>query len=147
MSTERRGGTPAPGGVVSTSNGPKQWSFTVLSVLSSAAAMAAVGCLCAFIYPILKELRVERVKGEDGTEQRILGFWSILVLSVLAGSICCVFSWTLTYIDSHQPGREIPSLLTPADFRDVSGHSLHMGYGVAALNGIMAMITVIWSLT
>ncbi len=31
--------------------------------------------------------------------------------------------------------------------RDVFGHCFHMGYGIAVLNGIMAMLTVIWSLT
>lgn len=30
------------------------------------------------------------------------GFWSILVLSVSIGGICCVFSWTLTCIDSRE---------------------------------------------
>ncbi|XP_051283281.1 ADP-ribosylation factor-like protein 6-interacting protein 6 [Dicentrarchus labrax] len=120
--------------------GPKLWSVVVMSVLSSAVAVAAVGCLCALIYPILKELRAERVRGQDGTEERMLGFWSILVLSVLAGCICCVFSWTLTYLDSQQTG--IPTL-TLTHFRD----GFHMGYGVAVLNGIMAVLTVIWSLT
>uniref|UniRef100_A0A3Q3FA46 ADP-ribosylation factor-like protein 6-interacting protein 6 n=1 Tax=Labrus bergylta TaxID=56723 RepID=A0A3Q3FA46_9LABR len=126
----RHGGSVAPGRPVhGTGTGPKRWWFTVLSVLGSAAAVAAVGCVCAFIYPILR------------------GFWSILVLSVLVGCICCVFSWTLTYIDSQRPSREFTTLHTPADFRDVSGQSFFMGYGVAVLNGIMGMLTVIWSLT
>ncbi|XP_044044340.1 ADP-ribosylation factor-like protein 6-interacting protein 6 isoform X2 [Siniperca chuatsi] len=110
-------------------NGPKPWSVVVLSVMGSAVAVAAVGCFCALIYPILK------------------GFWSILVLSVLVGCICCVFSWTLTYLDSYQPGMVFPTPLTLAHFRDVSGHGFHMSYGVAVLNGIMAILTVIWSLT
>ncbi|CAJ1087143.1 ADP-ribosylation factor-like protein 6-interacting protein 6 isoform X1 [Xyrichtys novacula] len=148
MSSERHGESLTPGRLVSARNGPKQWSFTVLSVLGSAVAVAAVGCFCALIYPILRELRAERVKGEDGTEQRMLGFWSILVLSLLAGCICCVFSWTLTYMDSQQPNRESPThLQTPADFRETPAHGFHMSYGVAVLNGIMAMLTVIWSLT
>uniref|UniRef100_UPI0037E7ABD6 ADP-ribosylation factor-like protein 6-interacting protein 6 n=1 Tax=Semicossyphus pulcher TaxID=241346 RepID=UPI0037E7ABD6 len=141
------GGSLAPGRPVSTRSSPKQWSFTVLSVLGSAVAVAAVGLFCALIYPILRELRVERVRGEDGTEQRMLGFWSILVLSLFAGCICCVLSCTLTYLDSHQPGREFPTLLTTANIRDVSARGFHLGYAVAALNGIMAMLTVVWSLT
>lgn len=32
------------------------------------------------------------------------GFWSILVLSVLAGLVCFASSWTLTYLDLYQPG-------------------------------------------
>ncbi|XP_040888071.1 ADP-ribosylation factor-like protein 6-interacting protein 6 [Toxotes jaculatrix] len=127
--------------------GPRRWSVVALSVLGSCIFVSAVGCLCAFIYPILKELRAGRVRGEDGAEERMLGFWSILVLSVLAGCICCVFSWTLTYLDSYQPGMGFPTLLDLVHSRDVSGHGFHMGYGVVLLNGIMAMITVIWSLT
>ncbi|XP_068560767.1 ADP-ribosylation factor-like protein 6-interacting protein 6 [Cebidichthys violaceus] len=124
-------------------DGPKPWSMVVLSVLGSAVAVATVGCVCALIYPILKELRAERVTAADWTEQSVLGFWSILVLSVSVGCICCVFSWTLTYLDSYQPAVESPLV----HWRDVSDHGLHMGYGVAVLNGIMALLTVIWSLT
>uniref|UniRef100_A0AAQ4QDL2 Uncharacterized protein n=1 Tax=Gasterosteus aculeatus aculeatus TaxID=481459 RepID=A0AAQ4QDL2_GASAC len=53
------------------------------------------------------------------------GFWSILALSLLVGCICCVLSCTLTY----------------------TGTDVHLGYGVAVVNGLMAMLTVIWSLT
>ncbi|XP_010791180.1 ADP-ribosylation factor-like protein 6-interacting protein 6 [Notothenia coriiceps] len=130
---------------VTNRSGFKPWPVLVLSVLGSAAAAAAVGCVCALIYPILKELRAERVRGEDGTEQRMLGFWSILVLSVSVGCICCVFSWTLTYLDSYQPGIVSIKPMKPAHFRDASG--FNMGFGVAVLNGIMSMLTVIWSLT
>ncbi|XP_041822277.1 ADP-ribosylation factor-like protein 6-interacting protein 6 [Chelmon rostratus] len=143
MSGEGHGGST--GGPSSTREGPRL-SVVVLSALGSAAAVAAVGCFCALIYPILRELRAARVRDQDGTELRMLGFWSILVLSVFVGCICCVFSWTLTYLDSHQPAMVLPTL-TLAHFRDVSGHGFHMRYGVAVLNGIMAMLTVIWTLT
>ncbi|CAK6976538.1 Hypothetical predicted protein [Scomber scombrus] len=128
-------------------NGPGPWPGVALSVLASSAAVAAVGGFSALLYPILTELRAERVRGEDGTDERLLGFWSILVLSVLAGCICCIFSWTLTYLDSYQPGMGLPTLLTLSYLRDLSAHGFHMCYGVAVLNGIMAMLTVIWSLT
>uniref|UniRef100_A0A3P9B8A9 Uncharacterized protein n=1 Tax=Maylandia zebra TaxID=106582 RepID=A0A3P9B8A9_9CICH len=82
-------------------------------------AASTTGFLCALIYPILKELRAERVTGEDGTEEKMLGFWSLLVLSVLVGCICCVFSWMLTYLDSFQPGMDFPTLRTGAHVRDV----------------------------
>ncbi|XP_032361838.1 ADP-ribosylation factor-like protein 6-interacting protein 6 isoform X2 [Etheostoma spectabile] len=114
------GGVPGgskPTGQPFNRNGPKPWSVVVLSVLCSAAAVVAVGCVCALIYPILKELRAERVRGEDGTEERMMGFWSILVLSVLLGCISCVFSWTLTYLNSYQPGIGLGTPLTLADFR------------------------------
>ncbi|XP_071320792.1 ADP-ribosylation factor-like protein 6-interacting protein 6 isoform X1 [Trachinotus anak] len=135
-----------PGGRAARS-GPRRWSVVGLSVLGSAVSVAAVGCFCALVYPILKELRAVRLRAEDGTEQRMLGFWSILVLSVAAGCVCCVSSWTLTYLDAFQPGMVFPTLLDLAHFRDVSGRDFHMGYGVVVLNGIMAMLTVIWSLT
>nr|XP_046238254.1 ADP-ribosylation factor-like protein 6-interacting protein 6 [Scatophagus argus] len=122
---------------------PKLWSAVVLSILGSAVAVATVGCFCALLYPVLKELQAERVRGQDGTEERMLGFWTILVLSVLVGCICYVFSWTLTHLDSHQPGMVSP---TPAHFRDASGHGFHVGYDVAVLNGIMGLLAVIWSL-
>ncbi|GLD64752.1 ADP-ribosylation factor-like protein 6-interacting protein 6 [Lates japonicus] len=70
MSGEGLGGSV--GRPFASRNGPKRWSVVVLSVLGSAVAAAAVGCFCAFVYPILKELRAGRVRGEDGTEERIL---------------------------------------------------------------------------
>ncbi|KAM9334052.1 ADP-ribosylation factor-like protein 6-interacting protein 6 [Symphorus nematophorus] len=127
-------------------SGARRWSVVVLSVLGSAVAVTAAGCFCALIYPILRELRAERVRGQDGTEQRMLGFWSVLVLSVLAGCLCCVFSWTLTYLNSQKPGPLSPAL-TLTHLRDVSAHGFHLGYGVAVLNGVMALLTVVWSLT
>lgn len=130
----------------SSRRGPEPRPAAALSVLGSAGVAAAVGCFCALVYPILKELRAERVRGEDGREERMLGFWTILVLSAVVGCICCVFSWTLTYLDSYQPGMAFPTLLTLPHFRDVYDHGFHMGYGVAVLNGIMAMLTAIWSL-
>ncbi|XP_026157407.1 ADP-ribosylation factor-like protein 6-interacting protein 6 [Mastacembelus armatus] len=144
--TERpeTGGLTGP--AFSNRSGSKPWSVVALSVLGSVLAVAAVGCFCALIYPILKELRAETVRGEDGTQVKILGFWSILVLSVFVGCICCAFSWTLAYFDSYQPGMVFPTPLALAHLRDVSGHGFHLGYGVAILNGIMATLAVIWSL-
>ncbi|KAM4601601.1 ADP-ribosylation factor-like protein 6-interacting protein 6 [Polymixia lowei] len=125
----------------------KRWPIAVLSSLGALLAVSASGALCALLYPVLKELRAERVTGEDGTEVRILGFWSILVLSVLAGCVCCVFSCTLTYLDSYKPGMVLPQSLALPHLRHVQGQSFHVGYAVALLNGIMASLAVIWSLT
>ncbi|XP_071381904.1 ADP-ribosylation factor-like protein 6-interacting protein 6 [Centroberyx affinis] len=127
-------------------NGSKPWPVLVLSTLGSALALAAVGAFCALLYPLLKELRAERVRAEDGTEVRMLGFWSILVLSVSAGFICCAFSWTLTYLDSYKPGMVFPTPLALSQLRHAPGQGFHVGYTVAVLNGIMATLTVIWSL-
>ncbi|XP_075333576.1 ADP-ribosylation factor-like protein 6-interacting protein 6 isoform X3 [Odontesthes bonariensis] len=54
-------------------NRPKPWLTVIFSVLGSAVAVAAVGSLCALVYPVLKELRAERVTGENGIEERMLG--------------------------------------------------------------------------
>ncbi|XP_056156923.1 ADP-ribosylation factor-like protein 6-interacting protein 6 [Lampris incognitus] len=125
----------------------KRWPVVLVSSLCSVLAIGAAGVFCALLYPILRELRAERVKAEDGTEVRILGFWSILVLSVSAGCICCVFSWTLTYLDSYQSGMAVLKPVAFLRLRDTPAESFHVGYGVAVLNGIMATITVIWSLS
>ncbi|XP_061908156.1 ADP-ribosylation factor-like protein 6-interacting protein 6 isoform X2 [Entelurus aequoreus] len=140
-------GTVGEGGVLvkHSNNGFKLWPEVLLSVVVSAAVVAAVGLFCAFLHPILQELQAERVMEEDGTVVRMLGFRSILVLSVLAGIMCCFFSWTLAYLNAYKPGM-VPltgSLL----YRDTVDQSLHFDYGVAFLNGAMATLTVIWSLT
>lgn len=44
--------------VVSSGSGPRLWSVVALSILGSAAVVAAVGCFCALLYPILKGKRV-----------------------------------------------------------------------------------------
>lgn len=131
------------GGQLMERKGPRVWCVFVLSVLSSVVVAIAVGCLCALLYPILRELRVERVIGPDGTEERMLGFWSILILSVIVGCIISFFSWILTYLDSDQPGMVS---LTHTHFRDLFGPSFHLDYGAAVLNGAMALLTIIWSL-
>ncbi|XP_039613363.1 ADP-ribosylation factor-like protein 6-interacting protein 6 [Erpetoichthys calabaricus] len=93
-----------------------------------------------------QDLRSEKERGEDGTEINILGFWGLLVLSLTAGLTCCSFSWTLTYFDSFEPGMFPPTPLSPSRFKKMTGHSFHMGYSMAILNGIMAALTVIWCL-
>ncbi|XP_077370560.1 ADP-ribosylation factor-like protein 6-interacting protein 6 [Festucalex cinctus] len=127
--------------------GFKPWTIVVMSAVVSAVVVVAVGAFCALLDPILQELRAGRVKEEDGAEVRMLGFWSILVLSVLAGFSCCLFSWTLTYLNSYKPGLVPPTLLSLCSFRDKHNQDFLLDYGVALLNGVMATITVIWSLT
>lgn len=55
-------------------NGPKPWPVVALSVLGSAGAVAAVGFLCALIYPILKGKRAAlyrtRKSGSDQWDQK-----------------------------------------------------------------------------
>uniref|UniRef100_A0A1A8L7L2 ADP-ribosylation-like factor 6 interacting protein 6 n=1 Tax=Nothobranchius pienaari TaxID=704102 RepID=A0A1A8L7L2_9TELE len=131
----------------STWDGLRPWFGSVVSVLCSALLVTAVGFFCALVYPILKELRSERVGGQNGAGERILGFWSILVLAALVGCICCIFSWTLTYLDLQQPGVKFPPPPSLEHFRDITDHGFNVSYGVAALNGVMALLTVIWSLS
>lgn len=74
------------------------------------------------------------------------GFWSLLIISLTAGLSCCSFSWTVTYFDSFEPGMFPPTPLSPARFKKLTGHSFHMGYSMAILNGIVAALTVAWCL-
>ncbi|XP_019723702.1 ADP-ribosylation factor-like protein 6-interacting protein 6 [Hippocampus comes] len=128
-------------------NGVKPWTVVAMSGVVSAVVVVAIGAFCALLDPILQELRAGRVKKEDGAEVRMLGFWSVLVLSVLAGLSCCVFSWTLTYLNSYKPGLRPPTLLALCSFRDKHNRDFLLDYGVALLNGAMATLTAIWSLT
>ncbi|XP_038130742.1 ADP-ribosylation factor-like protein 6-interacting protein 6 [Cyprinodon tularosa] len=140
MSARALSGRPRSGGVT-------PWFSVSLSALGSAAAVAAAGSFCGLIYPILRDLRAERLRGENGTEERILGFWSILVISTLVGCVSCISSWILTYLDSFQPGGALPGLLSLPDVRDASSRGFNLSFGLALLNGIMAALTVIWSLS
>ncbi|XP_049611508.1 ADP-ribosylation factor-like protein 6-interacting protein 6 [Syngnathus scovelli] len=126
-------------------NGVKPFTVVAMSGVFSAVVVVAAGVFCAVLDPILQELRGCRVKEENGSEVRMLGFWSILVLSLLAGIACSAFSWTLTYFNSYKPGLLPPTLLTLC--RDQHNRDFLLDYGVALLNGAMATFTVIWSLT
>lgn len=112
----------------------------VLSVLCSAVVLTAVGCVCALIYPVLKELRESRVKGEDGSDQRMLGFWSILFLALVIACVCFTSSLFLIHLDSAH-FRTRPPGSAQVSVRE------QLDYMMAVLNGVMAMFTVIWSLT
>ncbi|KAJ8350232.1 hypothetical protein SKAU_G00253620 [Synaphobranchus kaupii] len=128
------------------SNG-KHWPGRIFSMLCCIVILSVVAFLLAFMYLILKELHSERLITEDGSEIKLLGFWSLLVLSTVAGISCCSFSWTLTYFDSFEPGMFPPTPLSPARQRKMTGHSFHMGYSMAILNGVVAGLTVVWCLS
>uniref|UniRef100_A0A8C1HNJ3 ADP-ribosylation factor-like 6 interacting protein 6 n=3 Tax=Cyprinus carpio TaxID=7962 RepID=A0A8C1HNJ3_CYPCA len=121
------------------------WPARIVSVLCSVVIVSFIAVLISFLYIVLKDLRAERITTEDGSEVRLLGFWSILVLSSVAGVLCCSFSWTLTYFDSFEPGMFPPTPLSSARLKRMTGHSFHMGYSMAILNGIVAALTLIWS--
>ncbi|XP_060633065.2 ADP-ribosylation factor-like protein 6-interacting protein 6 [Anolis sagrei] len=114
--------------------------FCCLLAVTFLAFLLALGCL------VLRDLRYEKARAEDTVETSILGFWTLLVLSLMAGLSCCSFSWTVTYFDSFEPGMFPPTPLSPARFKRMTGHSFHMGYSMAILNGIVAALTVVWCL-
>ncbi|XP_069472531.1 ADP-ribosylation factor-like protein 6-interacting protein 6 [Ambystoma mexicanum] len=123
-----------------------RWPTRLLSVFCCLLLLAGLAFFVAFLFLIMKELQSAKEKNEDGMETRLIGFWSLLVLSLTAGLSCCSFSWTVTYFDSFEPGMFPPTPLSPARFRRMTGHSFHMGYSMALLNGIVAALTVIWGL-
>ncbi|KAG7466952.1 hypothetical protein MATL_G00147890 [Megalops atlanticus] len=125
----------------------KHWPARIFSMLCCVVILSVIAFLLALMYLILRELRSERVTTEDGSEIKLLGFWSLLVLSTIAGISCCSFSWSLTYFDSFEPGMFPPTPLSPVRLRRMTGHSFHMGYSMAILNGIVAALTVLWCLS
>ncbi|XP_042302992.1 ADP-ribosylation factor-like protein 6-interacting protein 6 isoform X4 [Sceloporus undulatus] len=141
---EQQGPSAAPRGPEGAARrGPRSRAWAVLCCLLAVALVAfllALGCL------VLKDLRYEKVRADGTVETSILGFWSLLVLSLIAGLSCCSFSWTVTYFDSFEPGMFPPTPLSPARFKRMTGHSFHMGYSMAILNGIVAALTVLWCL-
>ncbi|XP_018598659.1 ADP-ribosylation factor-like protein 6-interacting protein 6 [Scleropages formosus] len=125
----------------------RHWPARVLAMLCCIIMLSIVAFFLSLFYVILKDLRTASVTTEDGSEVKLLGFWSLLVLSTVAGISCCSFSWTLTYFDSFEPGMFPPTPLSPARLRKMTGHSFHMGYSVAILNGIAAALTIFWCLS
>ncbi|XP_043924977.1 ADP-ribosylation factor-like protein 6-interacting protein 6 [Protopterus annectens] len=124
-----------------------KWPARMCSLLCCIVVVTVIAILLAICYLILKDLHSEKEKNEEGIEVGVLGFWTLLVLAAVAGMSCCMFSWAVTYFDSFEPGMFPPTPLSPARFRKISGHSFHIGYTMAILNGIMAALTVMWSLS
>ncbi|XP_044769229.1 ADP-ribosylation factor-like protein 6-interacting protein 6 isoform X2 [Neomonachus schauinslandi] len=91
--------------------------------------------------------------------------WPIQVLSILCSllfAILLAFLLAIAYlivkelhaenlkteedIDTGLLGMFPPTPLSPAKFKKLTGHSFHMGYSMAILNGIVAALTVAWCL-
>ncbi|XP_067843547.1 ADP-ribosylation factor-like protein 6-interacting protein 6 [Heptranchias perlo] len=128
-------------------SGSKKWPARLCSMLCCIIMISLVAFLLAIMYIIFKDLRWDKEKSEGGVRTGILGLWSSLILALVAGLSCCSFSWTLTYFDSFEPGMFPPTPLSPARFRKLTGHSFHMGYNMAILNGITTALAVIWWFT
>ncbi|XP_008574441.1 PREDICTED: ADP-ribosylation factor-like protein 6-interacting protein 6 isoform X2 [Galeopterus variegatus] len=123
----------------------RRWPVQVLSVFCSLLFAILLAILLAITYMIVKELHAENLKNED-VDTGLFGFWTLLIVSLIAGFSCCSFSWTVTYFDSFEPGMFPPTPLSSARFKKLTGHSFHMGYSMAILNGIVAALTVAWCL-
>ncbi|XP_071978598.1 ADP-ribosylation factor-like protein 6-interacting protein 6 isoform X2 [Engystomops pustulosus] len=130
---------------VVTSKRGKRWPARLLSMLCCLVVVSVLALLFVILYIVVQEMQSGKVT-EDGVRTSLLGFWSLLVLSLLAGLSCCSFSWTVTYFDSFEPGMFPPTPLSPARFKRMTGHSFHMGYTMAILNGVVAALTVLWCL-
>ncbi|XP_044887894.1 ADP-ribosylation factor-like protein 6-interacting protein 6 isoform X2 [Mauremys mutica] len=147
-----QGGAPLPplphkrNGVLTAPPGGKRWPARACSMLCCLLAVSALAFLLAIACLVLKDLRSEKEKNEDGLETGLLGFWGLFVLALMTGLSCCSFSWTVTYFDSFEPGMFPPTPLSPARFKRLTGHSFHMGYSMAILNGIVAALTIVWCL-
>lgn len=124
----------------------RRWPVQVLSILCSLLFAVLLAFLLAIAYLIVKELHAENLKNKDDVNTGLLGFWTLLIISLTAGFSCCSFSWTVTYFDSFEPGMFPPTPLSPARFKKLTGHSFHMGYSIAILNGVVAALTVAWCL-
>ncbi|KAM4025122.1 ADP-ribosylation factor-like protein 6-interacting protein 6 [Anomaloglossus baeobatrachus] len=130
---------------VVTSKRGKRWPARLLSMVCCLVIVSILALLFVVLYIVIQDMQTGKVN-EDGVKASLLGFWSLLVLSVLAGLSCCSFSWTVTYFDSFEPGMFPPTPLSPARFKKMTGHSFHMGYTMAILNGLVAALTVLWCL-
>ncbi|KAK2505006.1 hypothetical protein MC885_004475 [Smutsia gigantea] len=126
----------------------RRWPVQVLSIVCSLLFAILLAFLLAIAYLIVKELHAENLKNEGDTDTGLLGvrFWTLLIISITAGFSCCSFSWTVTYFDSFEPGMFPPTPLSPTRFKKLTGHSFHMGYSMAILNGIVAALTIVWCL-
>ncbi|XP_037768228.1 ADP-ribosylation factor-like protein 6-interacting protein 6 isoform X1 [Chelonia mydas] len=117
-----QGGAPLPplshkrNGVLMAPPGGKRWPARACSVLCCLLAVSALAFLLAIGCLVLKDLRTEKEKNEDGIETGLLGFWGLFVLALMTGLSCCSFSWTVTYFDSFEPGMFPPTPLSPARF-------------------------------
>ncbi|GFY43150.1 uncharacterized protein TNIN_186441 [Trichonephila inaurata madagascariensis] len=81
----------------------------------------------------------------------LLIFWEIfqsplvqIVKSVLGGLLLVYFSWEIIYFDSIVPGIQPASPLSPSNIKSVSGHTFHMNYALALINGIFFALFINW---
>ncbi|XP_015452033.1 ADP-ribosylation factor-like protein 6-interacting protein 6 isoform X2 [Pteropus alecto] len=95
----------------------RRWPVQILSILCSLLFAILLAFLLAIAYLIVKELHAENLKNEDDIDTGLLGFWTLLIISLIAGFSCCSFSWTVTYFDSFEPGMFPPTPLSPARFK------------------------------
>ncbi|KAJ7345748.1 hypothetical protein JRQ81_001698 [Phrynocephalus forsythii] len=117
-----------------------RWPSRACAVLCCLLAVSVLALLLAVACLVLRDLRYEETKTEDNIEANILGFWSLLVLSIISGLSCCSFSWTVTYFDSFEPGMFPPTPLSPARFNHAKQQCLTVISGGGAQAGDAAAI-------
>ncbi|GLV32975.1 uncharacterized protein CBL_08963 [Carabus blaptoides fortunei] len=60
-----------------------------------------------------------------------------ILFPVLCGLLMTSFTWLMMYLDSSVPGVQPPTPFSPARYKVRSGHSFHLGYVIAVVNGVM----------
>ncbi|XP_042804723.1 ADP-ribosylation factor-like protein 6-interacting protein 6 isoform X1 [Panthera leo] len=125
----------------------RRWPVQILSILCSLLFAILLAFLLAIAYLIVKELHAENLKTED-VDTGLLGFWTLLIISLSAGFSCCSFSWTVTYFDSFEPGMFPPTPLSPARFKtsQVSHRRGNLRAGVVFLSGEKKIMETDWTL-
>ncbi|GFU24527.1 uncharacterized protein NPIL_163881 [Nephila pilipes] len=81
----------------------------------------------------------------------LLIFWEIfqspliqIIKSILGGLLLVYFSWEIIYFDSIVPGIQPASPLSPSNIKSVSGHTFHMNYALALINGAFFALFISW---
>ncbi|XP_012664423.1 ADP-ribosylation factor-like protein 6-interacting protein 6 [Otolemur garnettii] len=161
---KRNGIFPAPTGIRVQG---RRWPVQVLSILCSLLFVILLAFLLAIAYLVIKELHAENLKNEDDVDTGLLG----MDLITFGGLDCGPQDESAAKQDrqrwqwqKHPAGQinvlgGLPSLPFPLTdhLQEISstsflfllkltGHSFHMGYSMAILNGIVAALTVAWCL-
>ncbi|XP_063236293.1 ADP-ribosylation factor-like protein 6-interacting protein 6 [Bacillus rossius redtenbacheri] len=77
----------------------------------------------------------------------LVGQSSWILVPFLTAVLIVVISWLVIYMDSAVPGVSPPTPLSPKRYRVESGHTLHSGYALAIIGGVIIFILMLinWS--
>uniref|UniRef100_UPI00358E2EC2 ADP-ribosylation factor-like protein 6-interacting protein 6 n=1 Tax=Myxine glutinosa TaxID=7769 RepID=UPI00358E2EC2 len=112
----------------------------------SVASLLGVLVVAFVIWCTYSPVTDEKVPSSDEipTLRFVFGIGLAAFLSLCAGLSCCTFSWSLAYFDSFEPGMFPPTPLSSVRIRKMTGHSFHMVYTMAILNGLIMTIITFW---